>query len=108
MNKILLTLTVFFSFLVSGFADTVISGTINEENKKPVPFANVVLINAADSNVVKVSITDENGKYKFEEISGGKYLVLVAQMGFEKKYSEVLEITPGLTAMNVNDISLIT
>ena len=44
-------------------------------NEKPVQFANILLLKSTDSSLVKGMITDASGKYLFENISGGLYIL---------------------------------
>jgi outer membrane beta-barrel protein/carboxypeptidase family protein len=64
-----------------------ISGTVKDNANKPVAFANAVLIQSNDSSLVKGSITDENGKFTFEDIAPGSFILMIAQVGY-KRYSE--------------------
>ncbi len=61
-----------------------IHGLVTDKQNKSVEFANVVLLSATDSALVKAAITDESGKFIFEGIPVGNYIILVAQIGFEK------------------------
>ncbi len=82
-----------FTFLLMVFSFTITSlfarpddvhGVITDKQNKSVEFANVVLLNANDSALVKAAITDESGKFTFEGIPAGNYIIMVAQIGFEK------------------------
>jgi iron complex outermembrane recepter protein len=61
-----------------------VHGVVTDKQNKSVEFANVVLLNTTDSTLVKAAITDEAGKFTFEGIAPGDYIIMVAQIGFEK------------------------
>jgi len=105
--KKLITL-LFFSALgiFTSIAATGINGSVKAEDNAPVPFANVILIDAADSSVVKAVLTDEKGEYEFENINKGYYKILIAQLGYEKYYSEPMEIKSDETKISAIDFSI--
>src|SRR5688572_9435107 len=70
-----------------------ISGSITDESQKPLQSASVSLLRAKDSSLVKIAITNKEGKYEFENIVGGKFLLSVSSVGFQKKFGQSLEIT---------------
>jgi hypothetical protein len=99
--KNLLLFIFFFIFIHNCFSsNAVIKGSVTGENNQPVPYANVILTFATDSSIVKAVITNENGEYQFENIEAGSYRILVAQLGFEKQYSEIMEINEESAAIN--------
>src|SRR6185436_3234243 len=61
-----------------------ITGTIKDDAGKPVVYANAVLVQSHDSTLVKGAITDENGKFVFEDIAAGSYNLMVAQVGYKR------------------------
>ena len=48
-----------------------VEGMIKNSSHYPVEFANVVLINANDSSIVKAALTETDGSYNFENILEG-------------------------------------
>lgn len=75
-----------------------VHGTVTDKQHKSVEFANVVLLNSNDSSLVKAAITDESGKFTFEGIAPGNYILMVAQIGFEK-YSLPVSINGSETTL---------
>jgi outer membrane receptor protein involved in Fe transport len=65
-----------------------ISGTVMRTDNKPVEFATITLLRIKDSSLVKGAIATVEGKYEFEGIQGGKYLVAAVNMGMKKSYSK--------------------
>lgn len=64
-----------------------INGIVTRTDSKPVEFATVTLLRAKDSTLVKGAIADVAGKYEFEGIKEGKYLVAAVNMGMKKNFS---------------------
>ena len=69
-----------------------IKGSIKNAQNTPVEFANVVLVMANDSAIVKAGLTETDGTYLFENIPLGQYKLLVVQLGYQKFYSEAFEV----------------
>ncbi|MFN4144515.1 MAG: outer membrane beta-barrel protein [Runella sp.] len=68
-------------------AQTKITGTVQDQSGKAIPFANVLLLKAQDSTLAKGAITNETGQYEFENVARGRYVVMAQQLGYEKAYS---------------------
>jgi iron complex outermembrane recepter protein len=64
-----------------------ISGQITDDKNKIVEFANVTLLKAKDSTLVKGALSDANGSFEFEKIPFGSYLLNISQMGYKKFYT---------------------
>lgn len=69
----------------------VISGKISNNEQYPIPKVSVSLLRASDSSMVKTTLTDTDGIYKFEKIVPGSYLLMVSCVGYEQNYSAVFE-----------------
>ncbi len=65
-----------------------ISGAVQDAGNKPLPSITVSLLKAKDSVLVKTAISGKDGKYEFEKIADGEFVVLVSSAGLEKRYSE--------------------
>ena len=83
-----------------------ISGVVTDESQKPVQSASVSLLRAKDSSLVKIAVTDKEGKYLFENISEGKFLLSISSVGFQKKFGQSLEITAANSSFHAQPISL--
>ena len=82
-----------------------INGTV-KGNDKPVDAANVSLLKAKDSSIVKMSITDKSGNYEFLIVANGKYLVQVVAIGYAKYTTDVIELTADKNTITLKPISL--
>lgn len=57
----------------------------------PLPAATVSLLNQSDSSLVKLAITDKDGRYEFGNIASGKYLYLATMVGYANTYAPAVE-----------------
>jgi len=76
------------------YAQITVTGTVKDESGLPVPFASAALIQASDSILVRGSLTDENGLFKIENVSGGPYRILASFLGYENVYSDIIQLKP--------------
>ncbi|HEY9261272.1 TonB-dependent receptor [Chitinophaga sp.] len=72
-----------------------VSGKLFTTTGQPVPFANVLLLKAMDTSIVKTTLSDENGGYLLSGIGQGTYILRLAGMGYESWESPVFELTTG-------------
>ncbi|RAJ02223.1 outer membrane receptor protein involved in Fe transport [Chitinophaga skermanii] len=68
-----------------------ISGKILKSGNAPVEFATVTLLKAKDSSLVKGAIATIEGKYEFENIKAGHYIIAGYHVGMDKVYSSPFE-----------------
>jgi len=99
-----------FSFLFFLFVSTIamgqVKGKVMNASGKPLPFCQVGLVNAADSNVVSVTSTDEAGKFEIERKTNGSFRVMVSYIGFKIFYSPVFKITNESKSYDAGNITL--
>ena len=88
--KVLIYFLIFFSVPLT-FSQN-ISGTITDENNKPLEYVNVVLHNADSKEVLTGVVSNEKGTYIFDDLLKEKYYIVVSTLGFETKKSEVFEL----------------
>ena len=82
-----------------------ISGRVTDAGQKPIPFAVISLLKSADSSLVKGTIGDDQGKYYFENIAEGKYLLQVNATGYSSVYHGPFDLAAGENLV-IPDISL--
>ena len=70
-----------------------ISGSVQDDSNQPVAFANVLLLKASDSTLVKGAITSERGTYSFEDVPTSSYLLQASLVGFQTFYSDPFELS---------------
>jgi hypothetical protein len=83
-----------------------IAGRIIDQEKHPVPFISVALLNEKDSTLVKAAVADEQGKYSFEGIPGGHYMIVSTGIGYRENVYK-LPAYNGTESVQVPDISLL-
>ncbi|MCL2167572.1 MAG: TonB-dependent receptor [Lentimicrobiaceae bacterium] len=62
-------------------------GTIVDENKEPIQYATVYVMNATDSTTVTGGFSDENGRIVIIDIPWGTYIAQVNAMGYSKHFT---------------------
>lgn len=70
-----------------------LSGKVSATNQPALSAATITLLKAKDSSVVKMSVTDQDGRYSFDNPPKGNYLVAVSAVGYEKQYSAPFSIS---------------
>jgi outer membrane receptor protein involved in Fe transport len=94
MKKAILLLSFNFTFLINVLSQSTINGTItDEETGKGISFANISI------NQNRGTVSDENGKYTFENIKAGDYVLQISYVGYESlrkkinvKENEILDL----------------
>lgn len=66
----------------------IVKGIVHEPAGKPVAYATVSLLQARDSALVSRKLTAENGWFVIDQVSPGRYLILVSYTGFNNTYSQ--------------------
>ena len=112
MKNIVAGLLILFPFAV--FSQT-ISGTVRDEQGKSLAGASVSLKKTADSGIVKIAVTGNNGEYTFPDIPAGKYFLNTSFIGFATINSPSFEhsgsstTVPAIVLFKVNgDLKAVT
>lgn len=107
----------FFRCLLSGFLigiyynvwaqakNTAIEGKIITSEHVLIEAATIALLRRSDSARVKTTISDKNGKFKFNNIRDGSYVILVSKIGFHKTYSAPFTLNKN-SSLIIDDIIL--
>lgn len=86
-----------------------IKGTIIDENdKKPVEYATISLLNGEDSSLVSGALADEKGAFVIDQLKFGKYLIKASFIGYGTVFSNAVTIKPGNEEVNIGNIALAT
>jgi iron complex outermembrane recepter protein len=86
----------------SAAAQTVVSGTVTDPQSAVVRDARVALLSG--QNEVQTTRTDAQGRYRFDAISPGTYVVVVTAPGFQTATSAAIALTAGQSV--TRDLSL--
>lgn len=103
-KKTVLVFTAFFIF--SGLqAQNTITGRIMGLDAKSLANVNVLLLNPLDSTLIRGEITSSTGKFSFQNINDGRYLISCSFTGFETNH---LPVTVSKTLLDMGLIYLKT
>ena len=85
MNRVSITKLLTFSMLLLTAVSMAqhISGQVVDEDKQPLEFASIAVLNPADSTLVSYASTDIKGNFKVDAISNGKRLFQINLIGFQ-------------------------
>ncbi len=78
-----------------------VSGTLLDEQSKPFGYATVSLLKAADSSMVKGTLSNDAGVYTFDNIAPGNYIIKATTVGYDAVKSAAFTTTaikPGFIA----------
>ncbi|MBR5332540.1 MAG: TonB-dependent receptor [Muribaculaceae bacterium] len=78
-----------------------IFGRVVDSEKEPLLQASVRLLAAKDSAYVKGGATDEQGRFRFNNVKSGKYIIQATYVGYESTYKN---ITVGADNLRVGEI----
>ena len=87
------------------WSQAIVSGKVLDSLGAPLPYSPIALLNAKDSTVHKGIITDDAGKYLFEKVKPGGYLLKVIASGFKIKFSELFKLD-STTVMELPDLKV--
>lgn len=104
MKRILTIVSALVLLTVSSFAQN-ITGVVKDADGKMLANASVSLLNAKDSSVVKLALTNTSGEYHFININKGYYFTRANFVGYAYSTSPVFEVA-GNIDINLAAISL--
>jgi len=96
----------FYSFAQEAHEKTKITGSVTDENQKNIESASVSLLKAADSTSIKTAASNKAGRYQFDGVGYGKYLLSISAVGHATAYSALFEISANSTSIELKTISL--
>lgn len=99
MEKLLLILLLFCTGLRANAQS--VSGVVLDENKKPIPYANVIILSAKDSTFIAGTTTANDGSFNFKEVTVGNILK-ASFVGYEP-FTTVLSNQDNLTIVLKED-----
>ncbi len=81
---------------------------IDGNTQKPVGFASVALLSAADSSIVKGAITDTLGVFMINNLPEGSYIITVSSVEYQKVFKGPLLINVSQSELDLGNLALIT
>ena len=100
MYKIILFIVLLILTTISSYSQNTIKGTITDNQKATVVFANVILYQ--NKKPVTGVVSDDDGKYIFENIANGKYKIEVSVLGYKSINSEPFELSDKNSTQNLD------
>ena len=85
-----------------------VSGSLLNDQGKPMDYASVSLLRAADSTIVKGALSNDNGVYIFDRIPAGKYLIKATVIGYEKAVSKPFNVEESAATVAAPALSMRT
>ncbi|RYY19194.1 MAG: hypothetical protein EOO04_22525, partial [Chitinophagaceae bacterium] len=73
-------------------AQSFIYGNIKDSSGSPVAAANILLLKAIDSVLVKGTVTSAEGDFSFTNVPAGKYLATATCVGYHQSYTSTFEV----------------
>ncbi len=92
MKKIFTLLLCSFSLYQAIAQDSLSLKGIVRDSDKPLAAVTVSLLKAADSSLVKLSLTDAAGHYEFHGVPAGAYRIMASFVGYGNQYSEQVSL----------------
>lgn len=87
-------IVLFMGLLLTAFVQAqTINGYVKDDQGKNAAGASVALKKSKDSSVVKLGITNAQGRYEFTDIQPGKYFVNISHVGFNSFNSPAFELS---------------
>lgn len=83
-----------------------VKGSVNDEKNRPIEAASVSLLKATDSSLAKMTVSNKEGIFMFENISEGKYFVSITAIGHSKSFSEPFALNTANNSIALKTISL--
>jgi len=77
---------------------------IDEQNSKPLPYANAILTSLSDSTILLGAISNDNGVFEIEKIEKGKYNLMLSFMGYQSLEFKEVNVYKG--TRNIGEIKL--
>ncbi|HYK77539.1 MAG TPA: TonB-dependent receptor [Daejeonella sp.] len=90
------------------FKGSVQGNTLEKSSGKPLEYVNIVLLNQADSSLVKGMLTDARGKFHFQNLAKGNYFIRANFMGYRTVRSENFKIDDAHLQINLKNLLMQT
>ena len=117
MNKQIIFILGILLFSIKLFSQDnnhIVTGTVlDRSSKQPIEFGTVQLLNKIDSIVINTTVTDHKGKFLFDKITAGNYILRCSFIGYEKTFMPVTvnqqkenigTIEIGILSKNMNEV----
>lgn len=111
IHKIYLTVLLFITAMGAANAQSSgpsanVSGSLLDEQGKPMMYATASLLNAQDSTIVKGAISNEQGVYSFDHIKQGHYIIKATTVGYQKALSQPITVATSTGSVTVPQLKM--
>jgi outer membrane receptor protein involved in Fe transport len=103
---VLILILVSFNLLAQNKTGTVYGFASDAGSDNPVPFVNVLLLNASDSSIVNAATTNKTGRFDIINVPDGDYLIKFSCIGFHELIIPGIKIGPAGRKLNTGTTSL--
>lgn len=86
-----LTLIIAMCCILAAAGAQSITGTVTDEKHAPIAYANVVLLNTADSTFLVGTVSQEDGSFSIDRQDDGKHLLRVSALGYDTQLLPLTE-----------------
>lgn len=83
-----------------------LTGKVGAANHTTITAATITLLKAKDSSVVKMAVSDHEGRFQFDNLHKGTYIIAVSAVGYEKNYTQPLTLASDSSKTEVTPIIL--
>lgn len=83
-----------------------LTGKVRDVAGKGIEMASIGLHQAGDTVLVKMSVADQSGSFAFDQLTPGKYLVMITAVGYEQYISAAFELKAG-EALALTEVQLL-
>ncbi len=107
VSLVSLVLLVSSALFAQPSGEGVVSGTIKDKaTSEPLGFANVTLVNKADTSLVRATTSDEDGRFVFTAVPAGDYLIECSYIGHESYRSPYFTIDARRLKIDLKPIAM--
>src|SRR5665811_224278 len=96
-------ITTFFFLAFTGYlnAQTLVKGSVQEENKSPLEAASISLIKGTDTISYKNQVSNKNGDFSFSGVPAGSYFIRVSAIGHGPVDGSMFNILNGTKTLDL-------
>ena len=108
-NKIKVVLTLWLaiaSTITYAQTTSTINGKITDSNLQPLDLVTVALFKDKDSSLVKTVFTEADGRFSFDKLANGSYLLRAILVGYANYQSNVIVVNENNATINLDAFKL--
>ena len=83
-----------------------ITGSVTNSSSQPLHGANILLLKATDSSLVKGLASAKDGSFSFDQVKKGAYVVMATSTGYTASYLPLLQVDETNANINLKPIEL--